>query len=83
MAWPIVLELFLFAVLLSSFELRAEESAMLRYTPQTDLSRPLLRRGTRPRTTRSVDYVGTYEPLASGFNYEKLGVVPKLPAAYK
>ena len=33
--------------------------------------------------TRSVDYVGTYEPLASGFNYEKLGVVPKLPAAYK
>ncbi|MDP7105967.1 MAG: hypothetical protein QGH41_02750, partial [Roseibacillus sp.] len=33
--------------------------------------------------TRSVDYVGVYEPLASGFNYEKLGVVPKWPAAYK
>ena len=32
---------------------------------------------------RSVDIVGTYEPLASGFNYEKLGVVPKKPAAYK
>ncbi len=32
---------------------------------------------------RSVDYVAPYEPLASGFNYEKLGVVPKMPAAYK
>ena len=32
---------------------------------------------------RSVDYTGTYEPLASGFKYEKLGVVPKLPAAYR
>lgn len=31
----------------------------------------------------SVDYVGPYKPLASGFNYEKLGVVPKLPSAYK
>ena len=31
----------------------------------------------------SVDYVGAYKPLASGFNYEKLGVFPKLPAAYK
>jgi len=31
----------------------------------------------------SVDYVGIYEPLTSGFNYEKLGVFPKLPAAYK
>lgn len=31
----------------------------------------------------SVDYVGVYEPLASGFNYEKLGVVLKLPAAYR
>ncbi|WDI41590.1 family 16 glycoside hydrolase [Bremerella sp. P1] len=33
--------------------------------------------------TRSVDYVGQYKPLASGFNYEELGVVPKIPAAYK
>jgi hypothetical protein len=32
---------------------------------------------------RSVDIVGDYEPLASGFNYEKLGVVPRLPAAYR
>ena len=32
---------------------------------------------------RSVEIVGEYKPLASGFNYEKLGVVPKLPAAYK
>jgi len=32
---------------------------------------------------RSVEIVGPYEPLASGFNYEKLGVTPKLPAAYK
>jgi hypothetical protein len=33
--------------------------------------------------TRSVDIVGIYEPLESGFNYEKLGVVPKPPSAYK
>jgi hypothetical protein len=33
--------------------------------------------------TRIVDYVDAYEPLASGFNYEKLGVTPKLPSAYK
>jgi hypothetical protein len=32
---------------------------------------------------QSVDYVDAYEPLASGFDYEKLGVTPKLPAAYK
>ncbi|MFT6240744.1 MAG: hypothetical protein ACJAQT_002836 [Akkermansiaceae bacterium] len=32
---------------------------------------------------RSVDYVAPYSPLASGFNYEKLGVVPQMPAAYK
>jgi hypothetical protein len=32
---------------------------------------------------RSVDYVGDYQPLASGFNYEKLGVVPQSPAAYR
>lgn len=32
---------------------------------------------------RSVDYVGAYQPLASGFNYEKLGVVPQPPAAYR
>ena len=33
--------------------------------------------------TRSVDIVGDYEPLESGFNYSKLGVIPKPPAAYK
>lgn len=33
--------------------------------------------------TRCVDIVGTYEPLSSGFNYEKLGVVPRPPSAYK
>lgn len=32
--------------------------------------------------TRSVDIIGAYKPLPSGFNYEKLGVVPKLPQAY-
>lgn len=32
---------------------------------------------------RSVDIVGTYEPLASGFNYEKLGVVPKMPVEFR
>ncbi|MGB0580241.1 MAG: hypothetical protein ACPGVU_11115, partial [Limisphaerales bacterium] len=31
----------------------------------------------------SVDYVGEYKPLASGFNYEKFGVIPKKPAAYR
>ena len=33
--------------------------------------------------TRSVDIVGDYRPLESGFNYQALGVVPKPPAAYK
>ena len=33
--------------------------------------------------TRSVDIVGLYEPLDSGFNYPKLGVVPKPVSAYK
>ena len=28
----------------------------------------------------SVEIQGAYAPLASGFNYEKLGVVPKKPA---
>jgi hypothetical protein len=32
---------------------------------------------------RSVDIVGKYEPLESGFNYEKLGVVPKKAEAYR
>ena len=32
--------------------------------------------------TSSVDYVGPYEPLASGFNYEKLGVRPRPVSAY-
>ncbi|HAV63885.1 MAG TPA: hypothetical protein DCY13_16160, partial [Verrucomicrobiales bacterium] len=33
--------------------------------------------------TRSVGIVGTYQPLESGFNYKKLGVVPKPVSAYK
>jgi hypothetical protein len=33
--------------------------------------------------TRSVDIVGTYKPLETGFNYKDLGVVPKPPSAYK
>ena len=32
---------------------------------------------------RSVDYVAPYAPLASGFNYEKLGVTPNPPKFYK
>lgn len=31
--------------------------------------------------TRSVDIVGAFEPLSSGFNYEKLGVIPR-PVSY-
>ena len=31
----------------------------------------------------SVDYVGEYKPLASGFNYEKLKVIPRKPEAYR
>jgi len=37
----------------------------------------------RIQATSSVEYVGDYQPLASGFNYEKLKVVPKKPAAYR
>ncbi len=33
--------------------------------------------------TRSVDIIGEYKPLETGFDYKELGVVPKLPAAYK
>jgi hypothetical protein len=32
---------------------------------------------------RSVEIVGTYKPLESGFNYEELGVVPKPVSAYR
>ncbi|MEZ5326529.1 MAG: ThuA domain-containing protein [Verrucomicrobiales bacterium] len=31
----------------------------------------------------SVDIVGPYNPLESGFNYEELGVVPRMPAEYR
>ena len=31
----------------------------------------------------SVEYIGDYKPLASGFNYEKLGVIPRKPEAYR
>lgn len=33
--------------------------------------------------TRSVEIVGEYKPLESGFDYAEIGVVPKPPAAYK
>lgn len=33
--------------------------------------------------TRSVEIVGEYKPLGTGFNYKQLGVVPKPVAAYK
>ncbi|MGF1582798.1 MAG: ThuA domain-containing protein [Gemmataceae bacterium] len=33
--------------------------------------------------TSSVDYVGEYKPLASGFNYKKLKVIPRKPATYR
>ena len=33
--------------------------------------------------SRSVDIVGTYKPLESGFNYAELGVVPKPVSAFK
>ena len=33
--------------------------------------------------TRSVDLVGAYKPLKSGFNYKEIGVVPKPPSAYQ
>lgn len=33
--------------------------------------------------SRSVDPVGDYEPLRSGFNYEKLGVLPRKPEHYR
>lgn len=32
---------------------------------------------------RSVDIVGSYKPLESGFNYKELGVIPKPVSAYK
>ncbi len=31
----------------------------------------------------SVEYIGDYQPLASGFDYEKLGVIPQKPQQYK
>jgi type 1 glutamine amidotransferase len=31
---------------------------------------------------RSIDYTSNYEPLASGFNYPELGVIPQRPNAY-
>ncbi len=35
------------------------------------------------KVSSSVDIVGTYKPLESGFNYKELGVVPKPVSAYK
>lgn len=37
----------------------------------------------RIQATNQVDLVGPYEPLPSGFDYAKLGVVAKPPAAYR
>ena len=33
--------------------------------------------------TRSVEIVGSYKPLESGFDYKELGVIPKPVSAYK
>jgi len=33
--------------------------------------------------TRSVDCVGPYHPLDTGFDYQALGVVPKPVSAYR
>ena len=33
--------------------------------------------------SRGVEIVGEYKPLETGFDYKKLAVFPKLPAAYK
>ena len=35
------------------------------------------------RASSSVDIIGEYEPLPSGFNYEKLGVEPHAPLDYR
>lgn len=42
-----------------------------------------MKKESRIKADSSVEIVGEYNPLPSGFNYEKLGVVPKKPAAYK
>jgi hypothetical protein len=39
--------------------------------------------GDKITPDRSFAYTGKYEPRASGFNYEKLGVKPQLPAAFR
>lgn len=39
--------------------------------------------GKQISATSSVDYTGEYMPLVSGFQYEKLGVIPQKPAAYR
>ena len=61
----------------------------------TDLENPGLRRliinatywGMSMESTitaaRSVEIVGSYKPLKSGFNYKEIGVVPKPVSAYK
>ena len=61
----------------------------------TDLENPGLRRliinatywGMSMESTitaaRSVEIVGSYKPLKSGFNYKEIGVVPKSVSAYK
>lgn len=33
--------------------------------------------------TSSVDYLGNYEPLDTGFDYEELGIVPRLPSYFR
>ncbi len=35
------------------------------------------------QATSSVEYVGQYSPLPSGFNYEKLNVIPRKPEVYR
>ena len=42
-----------------------------------------LGRQDRIRSDLDCDYVGSYKPLESGFNYERLGVRPRKPSDYR
>jgi hypothetical protein len=42
-----------------------------------------LRMEDQIQAERSVDIIGDYQPLESGFNYEKLKVIPQKPKAYR
>jgi hypothetical protein len=42
-----------------------------------------LNRETKISADANVEYIGSYEPLVSGFNYPQLGVTPKMPQEYR